>query len=141
MAKTSVLPGLVLAGLSSAALAGTAVTGIHTGAHAASHPSIAGPAVRAGGNARPAVMTHGAAPATRANAAPPGTTLTHAMVAGEHANVVQMPVKHPLTDADRRKLKEHGFAPVMQNGETYFCRHVHRTEDDGWVKDCFKPVR
>jgi len=139
MANASVLTGWLLASLSSAALAGTAVTGLHAAGAQGSHSApVTG--MRAGGNASPTLVARSEGASPRSNAAPHGATVTRAMVGGEHANVVQVAMKRPLTERERRKLSEQGFEPVMQNGETYFCHHVRWTEN-GWVKDCFEAVR
>ena len=139
MANTSVLPALLLAGLSSAAIAGT-ITGIHTGGARASHATPAAPSVHAGGNVTSTRTAHAPGLLAVPSSAPlQGATMTHAMVGGEHANVVQMSLKRPLTESERRKLKAQGFVPVMQTGETYYCQHVHWTEN-GWIKDCFRAV-
>lgn len=81
---------------------------------------------RAGGN--PAALSTGSFKGT----------LTRATVGGERANVVRLP--KPLTEAERRKLHRARFLPVIQNGETYYCRHLRWTQD-GWMKDCFMSER
>ena len=135
MASPRILSALVLASLSCVALAGTAA--VSSGAHSAS------------GGGAPAMSARAANPSTNSahmaglsasnTGALRGATPTHTMVGGQHANVVELPLKCPLKDHEIKKLREAGFNSIAQNGDVYYCRHQHWTPG-GWIRDCFKPA-
>jgi hypothetical protein len=139
MSSPHILSVLVLASLSSAALAGTAA--VSTGAHSGGGGSHAAPPAPAHAAANVSVTAgaHIAGLSALSSGALKGATLTHTMVGGQHANVVEMPLKCPLKEHEIRKLRQSGFHSIAQNGDVYYCRHEHWTQD-GWIKDCFRPA-
>jgi hypothetical protein len=60
-----------------------------------------------------------------------GATLTHTMVGGQHANVVEMPLKNALSGARDPKLRQSGFHLDSSERRRYYCRHEHWTRTGG----------
>jgi hypothetical protein len=105
--RASLLLMTLLFALTGSAFAHT----IQGGSHA-----TAGPVAKAGGGA--GVVSSGALK---------GVTVSHAVIAGHEANLVELPQHLPLTQAVRSRLRSQGYAEVIQDGATYFCQQLLRT--------------